>query len=138
MLLDDEPVIIGGDMNVPKFFPGLWPEYTTMLNALGAADPSLDGPPFLDQRAYPGRPYCTYCYGFNELATDSNDGQTILDYVLYSARHKVPSKATSWFQQPRASEPWFNFPPGKLYIDLSDHFPLLGRFQVEYPAAKRC
>jgi len=133
----DEPVIIGGDMNVPKVFPSLSTEYQYMLDALGAKDPSGDGPPFLDQRAYPDRPYCTYCYGFNALAEDEEDGQTILDYVLYSVRHKAPSKATIWFQQPRTTEPWM-FNLGKFYSDLSDHFPQLGKFQFEFPAAKRC
>lgn len=133
-----DPVLIGGDLNVPKFLPGLWPEYITMLNALSAGDPSAFTTPRVDERELPQWPYCTYCYGFNDLAADPADGRTILDYVLYSLRHKLPDSAESWFQRPLSLSPWKEFFWEGSHRDLSDHYPMLSKFVFKMPILKSC
>jgi hypothetical protein len=97
-LRGDEPVIIGGDLNVPKFNPSLTSEYFSMIKTLGVGDPSGLGTPLLHTGGLPVQAYCTYCYGINQLASEPADGQTILDYLLHSLDHKLPR---ALFRRPR-------------------------------------
>jgi phospholipase C len=134
----DEPVIIGGDMNVPKFNPSLTSEYLSMIQTLGVGDPSGLGTPLLPTGDLPVQVHCTYCYGINQLASDPADGQTILDYLLHSLNHKLPRSVVPQVQRPLSPTPWKEFFWESSYRDLSDHFALLTKFLFDVPVGKRC
>lgn len=127
----DEAVIIAGDMNVDMYSYG-GQEYRNMLETLGARHPPLEG----------------LRYSVDETLNDlgGNGGQRqLLDYVLYSARHRQPIgrpganvSATNRVLFYRANEGWAHMIiPGTVSMlwDISDHYPVLGSFQFELDIA---
>ncbi len=107
----DEPVLIGGDLNVNRFADPETGAFTAMTNMLDATHPA---PP---------------AGGIHEPTKDAARNQLVygtshrlIDYLLYSNRHLRPVAAFNQVRRPRAE--------GR---DLSDHFPVHGRFVFETP-----
>ena len=107
----DEPLLIAGDMNVDR---GRRSEHEAMLAILESRLPDLRGLPH------------TYDPISNPLAY----GRTplFIDYVLSSRRNLAPQKATLEVQRP-LGDPWRRLPLGAPQRDLSDHYPVVGRFR---------
>jgi len=107
----NEPVLITGDMNVHRERRG---EYESMLEVLGAQAPSSAGHPYsFDPRN-------------NRLAIGLE--RMHLDYVLYSTRHRQPARSETTVCQPSCERPWRRFPFVRPLRELSDHYPVVGRF----------
>ncbi len=105
----NEPVLIGGDLNVDKLHsPG---EYRDMLSSLKVNSP----------HSFLGLPW-TFQPKVNQLAHGSKP--EFLDYVLVSKKHLQPTKSTLTTQAFLTKRPWRNFNK-----DLSDHYPVVGKFQ---------
>lgn len=107
----DEPVIVGGDMNV-DFYENHYGEYDSMYIYLNALEPTFTGHLF------------TFQPDLNYYAESGPD--ELLDYLLPIADHVAP---TSFFNETRIlrqvhEDMWGSF-------DMSDHFAVYGRF--EYP-----
>ena len=114
---EDEPVLIAGDMNVNREGRG-GELYRWMLEKLDARDPGLDR--------------CTRDTELNELA----DGTACqyLDYILVSENHATPVRERTYVLRPHAADPWRLDPLASPRRDLSDHYPVLGRFEFAFPA----
>ncbi|CAL2108107.1 exported hypothetical protein [Tenacibaculum sp. 190524A02b] len=113
----NEPVIIGGDLNVNKFTAS---EYNGMLGTLQANDPQRIG-------SYTA----TYSGITNGWIGSSND--QILDYVLYSSAHQQPVSSTTRVFVPRhtmLSHPGLNSNDEwrSVVTDISDHYGVHARF----------
>lgn len=119
----DQPVIIAGDLNVNRTDgPG---EYNNMLNILDAVKPKHNGSSF--RYSYDPR--------YNDLAEGGKP--KMLDYVLYSRRHRHPTVSFNRVILFRSQKPVVGVlsePPAqfgwkwKLWFDLSDHFAVYARF----------
>lgn len=113
----DEPVLLGGDLNVDRLVPGAPAAggyHGAMLSALAAAEPAPEG----------GRHQPTFDPARNPLA---RHGQAqVLDYLLVSSAHLQPDRANSRVVPIVAGrEP------------LSDHFGLQARFIFPAKTAPR-
>ncbi len=106
----DEPVLIAGDMNVHRGFDE---DYRHMLDALDAHHPRIHGHGF------------TYDPHHNRLA--SGEARLYVDYVLYSRRHRRPVECSNEVARPTCRD-WRVFPWQSGYRELSDHYPVIGRF----------
>lgn len=109
---ETEPVLIAGDLNVNRADQ----EYQSMLDLLEAKQPDVQGHPY------------TYDPKTNGLAAGWE--QMFLDYVLYSRRHLQPQvseneviklQCTRWRQR------WWL----REHRELSDHYPVIGRFTFD-------
>jgi endonuclease/exonuclease/phosphatase family metal-dependent hydrolase len=109
-LTSTEPVFIAGDLNVDKH-DGV--EYDAMLRILDAWCPHPLGHPYTVDSTVNGR--ASY--------------RLYLDYVLVSNRHRRPVNAVIETLIPRSPIPFGGD------HDLSDHFPVLGRFLFSSPSA---
>lgn len=108
-----EAVIIGGDLNVDMAkFPH---QHQEMLTILGATQPRRTGHNF------------TFDPTRNKLA--SGKDREYLDYVLFSKAHKQPRGAFNEVRILRSHVEWKEFVFEKAMWDLSDHFPVFGRFE---------
>jgi endonuclease/exonuclease/phosphatase family metal-dependent hydrolase len=107
-------VIVGGDLNIDKGTN----EYNSMLAILRATDPPASGHPW------------TVDPEIND--TSNSDGQKFLDYTLYSRRHLQPLRASAEVRLLRSPSGWGW---GEDDWELSDHFPIHGRFDFGRPAA---
>ena len=96
----DEPVLIGGDLNVQM---GDADEYATMLRVLNAAHPRLE----------------------SSLVTPVRTtlGGSFLDYILFSNTHLRPRTSYNQVRRIRSDSPW-----KEGVSDLSDHHAVFGRF----------
>ena len=106
----DEPVLIAGDLNVHR---QCVPDYRAMLDVLDAEHPETEGHD------------ATYDPTHNPLALGS--ARLYLDYVLFSRAHRLPDRASNEVLRPTCSE-WRSFPWQTPRRDLSDHYPVVGRF----------
>ena len=105
----EEPVIMAGDFNVDKLnYPQ---EHEDFLALMNATEPEAVG-------VYP----YSYAGPVNIYADDQYN--EYLDYVLYSNGHLAPYIAENGLMTPRsiASEHWNSW-------DLSDHYPVEGKFE---------
>lgn len=123
----NEPVIIGGDLNVNMYDKD---EYEMMLKTLNATQPPLDGP---------------YKYTWdprvNKLDPQQNLNITeLLDYALYSNEHRKPTKSFNRILLFKAHQDWMPkvsmqervaLKDRTTLFDLSDHFPIYGHFVFE-------
>jgi sphingomyelin phosphodiesterase len=110
-----EPVIVGGDLNVDRNNNG---EYASMLSLLDVKAPVYTGhgatwDPSINLCADAGRP-------------------EYLDYLLIDKRHLGAIEATNEARIARSSEEWKALATDRARWDLSDHFPVYGRFR--FPA----
>lgn len=108
-----EPVIIAGDLNVDKEdYPQ---EYASMLNTLSATEIARSG----------GHKY-TADGGINNWVSSDPE---ILDYVLYSDNHLLPTASSARVLVPRSihSSVFTKY-------DLSDHFPIKADITYNLPA----
>ena len=105
-----EPVLVAGDLNVHRHCE---PDYRQLLKTLDACHPSTHGHE------------ATYDPRCNRLAV----GRTplFLDYVLYLRGHLTPTQASNEVVRPSCDE-WQRFPWSKPLRELSDHYPVVGRF----------
>ncbi|MBI4862335.1 MAG: endonuclease/exonuclease/phosphatase family protein [Candidatus Riflebacteria bacterium] len=125
----DEPVLIGGDMNVDRGSP----EFSSMLSLLAARMP--------DRMA--GHPF-TYDFRLNDLCTEKD--QEYLDYVLHSETHLAPrrSRVVTVFMRPAqpvsyvtpntggpAAGPCFPTLAVRETGYLSDHFAVEATYEFE-------
>ncbi len=110
----DEPVILAGDFNVDKI--NFAAEYDAFLAELNAVEPEATG----------WYPY-SYAGPVNPYADDKYN--EYLDYVLYSQSHLAPFFSENRMLVPRSIEAghWGSW-------DLSDHFPVEGRFEFPLPS----
>jgi len=108
----DEPVLLAGDLNVDPTSE----EYPGMLAALGGGVPPMQGPR----------------YSFDPIRNSLATGRRreLLDYVLYSARHLAPA-ACSFEVTPPQTPPWRERWWQRQRRDLSDHYPVVGRFRFD-------
>jgi sphingomyelin phosphodiesterase len=106
----DEPVLIAGDLNIHR---GCHEDYRAMLDTLDAHHPIIIGHD------------STYDPHHNRLASGS--ARLFLDYVLYSRKHRIPVSCTNEVVRPICPD-WRAFPWQPGYRELSDHFPVIGRF----------
>jgi endonuclease/exonuclease/phosphatase family metal-dependent hydrolase len=106
----DEPVILAGDFNVHR---GDAPEYEGMLDILGACSPEPVGHD------------STYDPATNTLAR--GPARLFLDYVLTASEHRRPWRAVMEVLRVRCA-PWRQFAWQRACEDLSDHYPVVGRF----------
>ncbi|MBQ4845328.1 sphingomyelin phosphodiesterase [Pseudoalteromonas sp. MMG005] len=109
----EEPVIMAGDFNVDKInYPQ---EHLAFLALLDATEPEATG-------AYP----YSYAGPVNIYADDKFN--EYLDYVLYSNGHLTPYASENKMLTPRSinSQHWKSW-------DLSDHYPVEGRFAFPLP-----
>lgn len=106
----DEPVLIAGDFNVHR---GCHPDYAAMLDALHATHPATEGHD------------ATFDPRHNPLATGS--ARLFLDYVLFSRGHRPPAQATNHVLRPTCTA-WRALPWHSDRVELSDHYPVVGRF----------
>jgi sphingomyelin phosphodiesterase len=112
----DEPVLIAGDLNVDRVrYPA---ELDRMLRTLGAELPRIVGygatnDPWTNTLAEQGRP------------------AEYLDYVLWSKAHRRPADALNEARILRAAEEWKEYGWEFAMWDLSDHYPVRGRFRFE-------
>jgi hypothetical protein len=114
----NEPVIIAGDMNVDKYDQERYNDFIAKLNA---THPAQRGP----------------AYSFDGAKNDLNlndDVQQYLDYVFYSNDHLRPCNSSNELRLIRAREPWREFFWEDWYWDLSDHYPVEGKFTFYPPA----
>ncbi len=117
-----EPVLIGGDLNVDRLkFPD---EYRQMLQILDADCPPLQG------YAY------TWDSTTNDLA-EKTGGYEYLDYVLWSKAHLKPTQSLNEPRIVRSSQEWKEFGWEYAMWDLSDHYPVHGRFNFAEPFVGR-
>ncbi len=117
-----EPVLIGGDLNVDRLkFPA---EYAQMLQILNA-----DCPP------HQGYGY-TWDSTTNDLA-EKTGGYEYLDYILWSKAHLKPAQSLNEPRILRASEEWKEYGWEYAMWDLSDHYPVHGRFNFAQPFVGR-
>ena len=98
---DTEPLIFAGDMNIDRYRDA--DEYKNMIDVLNMTNPPNQG----------------YIYTYDQIAntrTQMNQGNRLLDYILYSKKHKKPTRSSSTIN--------------KLYYegDVSDHYPVVGMF----------
>lgn len=110
----EEPVIMAGDFNVDKLnFPQ---EHVEFLELMNATEPEAVG-------EYP----YSYAGPVNIYADDQYN--EYLDYVLYSNDHLAPYIAENGLMTPRstASGHWNSW-------DLSDHYPVEGKFEFPLPS----
>lgn len=107
----DEPVLIAGDLNIDPVSE----EYPAMLATLEAVVPPISGPRY------------SYDPHRNGLAQGRRE---LLDYVLYSARHQAPSACALEVTVPPAS-PWRDHLWQRRLDDLSDHYPVVGRYRFD-------
>lgn len=106
----DQPVLVGGDLNVDKL--GKNGEWGRMLQILGAGAPEHSGSPY------------TWNPDENPLADGKREA---LDHVLYLVDHRLPRAASSQVAKPRAR--WSG---GE---DLSDHFAIAAFYDFDGAAA---
>lgn len=137
-----EPVVIAGDFNIrrdagtpsaaiPHYGNQRTPEFNFIEQDLKARYPG----PANVMDLWPAR--CTYCYGWNGLASDQSEGRVTLDYITTSLTHLQPNQvmlSTIRIQ----STPWSEFLWEPLFVDLSDHYPVRGRLTFEGPADQGC
>lgn len=128
-----EAVIIAGDLNVDMHAPGR-EEHKKMLQILGAVHPEVRGYPYsFDER-------------LNDLGSELNRAR-LVDYVLYSVNHKRPisispfDSAHSSFNRVmfyRGDQAWqqWNVRGGVALWDISDHYPVFGRFVFSWEVMK--
>jgi len=110
----EEPVIMAGDFNVDKLhFPQ---EHEDFLALMDATEPEATG-------LYPH----SYAGPVNVYAEDQYT--EYLDYVLYSNAHLAPYDSENKMLTPRSisSKHWGSW-------DLSDHYPVEGRFVFPLPS----
>ncbi len=111
-----EPVLIAGDLNVDRLrYPA---ELDRMLRTLNAELPQIVGygatnDPWTNTLAEQGKP------------------AEYLDYVLWSKSHRRPADALNEARILRAAEEWKEFGWEFAMWDLSDHYPVRGRFRFE-------
>lgn len=109
---ENEPVLIGGDMNVDKNkFPE---EYKNMKKSLDVTHPAVSG------NAY------TYDHRTNDLAGDNVN--EFLDYIFYANNHKKPTSSSNIVIMHKAVNGWKGGPFKTEKYDLSDHYAIFGRF----------
>jgi sphingomyelin phosphodiesterase len=117
-----EPVLIGGDLNVDRLkFPA---EYAQMLQILDADCPPIQGYPH------------TWDSTTNDLA-EKTGGFEYLDYVLWSKAHLKPASSLNEPRLVRAAEEWKEYGWEYAMWDLSDHYPVRGRFNFKQPFVGR-
>lgn len=104
-----QPVFIAGDLNVDRYSGD---EYRTMLALLDAWHPTVFGHP----------------YTVDSNTNDRSNGRKYLDYVLVANDKSQPTDAVNETLRPRSPESF-----GGDY-DLSDHYPVFGRFMLPSPA----
>jgi endonuclease/exonuclease/phosphatase family metal-dependent hydrolase len=105
----DEPALIAGDLNVDPVDL----EYPAMLATLNAEVPPLRG--------------LRYSYDPVQNRLAGGRERQLLDYVLYSARHRQPSACSAEVFQLH-TRPWRQRSWQRRRQDLSDHYPVIGRF----------
>ncbi len=117
----NEPLIIGGDLNVDAYNQD---EYNGMLKTLRAIHPPLDG-----QYKY------TWDPALNKLEPQEDlNIKELLDYILYSKDHLKPTKSFNRVLLFKAHKDWaddmkkLDLPGQTTLFDLSDHFPVYGHF----------
>lgn len=117
-----EPVIIAGDLNVNRYKSE--DEYERMLKTLEAEDAfEISDPRFYSFDAVNNR---------LAAAGPSTDGNcALLDYILTSHKHLKPRSAAVEVFPVRAPEP-YSF-QNSSYMDLSDHYPVVGNFTFDVP-----
>ncbi len=108
----DEPALIAGDLNVDPADQ----EYRGMLAILGAEAPPLGGPRY------------SYDPVRNRLA--SGRQRQRLDHVLWSSRHRLPAACSTEVLRLQ-TRPWREHWWQRRRRDLSDHYPVIGRFQFD-------
>ncbi len=129
-----EAVIIAGDFNVDMYAPDS-SEYKQMLQILDAVHPEVRGYPY------------SYDARLNDLGSERNRTQ-LIDYVLYSANHKRPisfsssGSTHSTFNRVmfyRADQAWHQWGvrSGVALWDISDHYPVFGRFVFGWEDMKK-
>lgn len=111
----DEPVLIGGDLNVDRLAGPDDGGFAMLARILEVRHPA---PPANDRY----RP--TFDPARNTLARGGKSAK-YLDYVLYSERHLRPFMAFNQVRELSAAG-----------VSLSDHFAVQGRFVFEAPARK--
>lgn len=117
-----EPVLIGGDLNVDRLkFPE---EFRQMLQILNAECPPHQG------YAY------TWDSTTNDLA-EKTGGFEYLDYILWSKAHLKPAASLNEPRILRAAQEWKEFGWEYAMWDLSDHYPVYGRFNFTQPFVGR-
>jgi len=117
-----EPVLIGGDLNVDRLkHPD---EFRQMLQLLNAECPPHQG------YAY------TWDSTTNDLA-EKNGTFEYLDYVLWSKAHLQPSQSLNEPRIVRSAQEWKEFGWEYAMWDLSDHYPVHGRFTFAQPFVGR-
>lgn len=111
-----EAVLIGGDLNVNKANPDWSIEYTPMLNILNAIEPQ-----------YIGHNY-TWDVNYNSYA--SGPEREYLDFIFSEQTHRCAYSSSNKALILRHVESidalWDN---NALDLDLSDHYPVHGRFE---------
>ncbi|MGQ0836375.1 MAG: tachylectin-related carbohydrate-binding protein [Gammaproteobacteria bacterium] len=118
----EEPVLIAGDLNVDKHrFPD---EFRDMLRFLNAQHPHAIGPGF------------SFDPASNKLASQGEPSE-YLDYVLWSGAHMRPLDAINEVRILRSFTEWKELPHEKGLWDLSDHYPVYGRFLFKDPSTLR-
>ncbi|KAI9909746.1 hypothetical protein PsorP6_010218 [Peronosclerospora sorghi] len=136
----NDVVLFVGDMNVDYWLNVSNAEYDEMLNLFEAKDPTVVCTPTLDNSASDSdqqKPTAAFKYlrkysfdpRVNALAAEglSTDGSLeLLDYVLYSRKHRQPQAASSWIQPLNTVTPWTW--RGQPQYNLSDHFPVVSEF----------
>lgn len=111
-----EPVLIAGDLNVDRLrYPG---EFSQMLRILNAEFPPTAGYGSTNDPST------------NTLAEQGKPAE-YLDYVLWSKAHKRPAEALNEVRILRSAEEWKEFGWEFAMWDLSDHYPVRGRFRFE-------
>lgn len=109
-----EPVLIAGDLNVNKLkFPD---EYAQMLRVLNAECPPLTG-------------YWASWDPSTNLLAEQGVPSEYLDYVLWSKDHKAPTESSNEVRIVRSAEEWKEYGFEHAMWDLSDHYPVYGRFK---------
>jgi endonuclease/exonuclease/phosphatase family metal-dependent hydrolase len=114
---ENEPVFIGGDMNVDAYIPEHMKEMFDILDAeLPWFDPNFKLSP-------------TYDKATNDLASD--EGSEMLDYVMYQ-RDRMWADESSFTRRVFKVVPcWKEFFFEKCMNDLSDHYAVEGRFMFK-------
>lgn len=110
----DEIVLVVGDLNVPRDVD----EYEFLLKQLNCENPNktdIENPSFnhIDNYLASGGP-------------SSGGASTTLDYILISKEHVQPKVSQVEVCRLKANEPFEH--NGKSLVDLSDHYPVFGRF----------
>jgi hypothetical protein len=132
-----DPIIIGGDFNIRRDNGNIRSgEFGTMQQLLVATYPvNIDSthPRVID---LPDR--CTYCYQLNGLAGDQAEGKVTLDYLVTSQSNLAPKAALIETRRIQSSQRWREYFWESWFWDLSDHYPVNGRFTFEWPDDQRC